>query len=171
MDSFTIDYNMRFMLSDNPIHPLVYKVTKIEDVFPLGTYKVTLKQDHYDPSMDNAEEKICGYNTDLTLTPSEDVDNVIKLQIDGTKPELHIGGSSRTITIVSEESVDIEWCYYLDGVPFDENSSEHFDIKESDRGVSIAAKKDYSLIGSIVRIRAFNKKNLIDEYVELEVKR
>lgn len=171
MDSFTIDYNMRFMLSDNPIHPLVYKVTKIEDVFPLGTYKVTLKQDHYDPSVDDAQEKLCGYNVDLTLKPSEDIDNTIRLQVDGAKPELHIGGSKRNIALITENPVKIKWAYYLDGVPFDESTLLLFNIEESENSVNISAKKDYSLIGSIVRIRAFNGKNLIDEFVELEVKR
>lgn len=56
----TIDYNMRFILSDNPINPKVYEVWKIVDSVPLGITKVVLRQVIY-----NSHTDFIGTNEDL----------------------------------------------------------------------------------------------------------
>lgn len=163
----TIDYNMRFMLSDNPIHPLVYKVSKIEDLFPMGIYKVTLKQDHYDPEVDNAEEKICGYNVNLKLTPHKEINRKVHLEVDGVRPELHIGGSKRIISVVSDDELAVEWSFSCAG----EAVTDKFTIEVTANTAEISVEKDYSLIGKILTVYADNETLGIHESIELEVKR
>lgn len=58
-DTMTIDYNIRFMISDNILYPKTYEVTKVMDTFPLGSVKVILKQDHY-----NSHTDLCGIDFD-----------------------------------------------------------------------------------------------------------
>lgn len=48
----TIDYDIRFMITDNPLHPKTYEASKVEDTFPLGLQKITLVQDHYNNNTD-----------------------------------------------------------------------------------------------------------------------
>jgi len=45
----TIDYNMRFLISDNQRNPLAWEVAKREDMYPVGITSITLKQSLYDP--------------------------------------------------------------------------------------------------------------------------
>ncbi|WP_346961253.1 hypothetical protein [Clostridium sp.] len=59
-DSLSIDYNLRFMISDNIKHPKTYEVTKIMDAFPIGITKIILSQTHY-----NSHTDFCGTNEDL----------------------------------------------------------------------------------------------------------
>lgn len=56
----TIDYNMRFILSDNPLHPKAYEVWKIVDSVPLGITKIVLRQCMY-----NSHTDFVGTNLDL----------------------------------------------------------------------------------------------------------
>lgn len=48
----TIDYNTRFMLSDNPLHPRTFDVTKIFDTAPFGITKFVLSQCLREPHKD-----------------------------------------------------------------------------------------------------------------------
>lgn len=127
----TIDYDMRFMLSDNEIHPKVYAVTKVEDTFPVGVIKVTLVQDHFNPHVDNIEEQICNYY-DSALNPLPEIPKPKyhikqteisgKIEFNGSSPVLHIAGSARTLTAVitnpdKTENTEIEpvWSFRLNG--------------------------------------------------------
>lgn len=60
-DNRTIFYEQRFMITNNSLEPRVYQVTKNVDVFPPGIMKLSLKQDEYDKTRDNAELCICDY--------------------------------------------------------------------------------------------------------------
>ena len=49
----TIDYNMRFLISDNKKNPIAWEVSKREDTFPVGITKITMKQSLFNPNTDN----------------------------------------------------------------------------------------------------------------------
>lgn len=54
-DTMTIDYNIRFMITDNFLYPKVYEVTKVMDTLPVGCVKTILKQVHH-----NKHTDLCG---------------------------------------------------------------------------------------------------------------
>ena len=55
----TIDYNIRFMITDNFLYPKVYEVTKVMDTLPIGCVKTILKQVHH-----NKHTDLCGIDRD-----------------------------------------------------------------------------------------------------------
>lgn len=152
----TIDYNDRFMLSDSSVRPLVYEVSKLEDVFPLGTTKVTLKQDHYNPSTDNVELKICNYYQSPILPESPDKLETFSLSFSGKDPTLRIGGSKRIITAnIPNEFMEsnISWTYSFDNENLIELSN-YFIIEEDNYSVAISAIKNFNSLGKIIKITA-----------------
>ena len=80
--TYTINYDDRFMLSHNKIYPKVYKTTKVEDTFPSGVVKVTLAQDHFNPTTDSTEHQICDLLQSSSSSPNK-------------KKEGHNGASSK----------------------------------------------------------------------------
>lgn len=166
----TIDYNDRFMLSDSPVRPLVYEVSKLEDVFPLGATKVTLKQDHYNPSTDNVELKICNYYQSPILPEGTDKLETFSLSFSGKDPTLRIGGSKRTITAnIPNEFMksDILWSYSFDGID-SKDLSDYFIIEETNDSVSISAAKNFDALGKVIKITATLESGASSS-IELEV--
>ena len=144
------------MLSDSSVRPLVYEVSKLEDVFPLGTTKVSLKQDHYNPSTDNVELKICNYYQSPILPESPDKLETFSLSFSGKDPTLRIGGSKRIITAnIPNEFMksDILWSYSFDGVDY-EDLSDYFIIEETNDSLSISAVKNFDALGKVIKITA-----------------
>ena len=144
------------MLSDSSVRPLVYEVSKLEDVFPLGTTKVTLKQDHYNPSTDNVELKICNYYQSPILPESPDKLETFSLSFSGKDPTLRIGGSKRIITAnIPNEFMksNISWTYSFDNENLIELSN-YFIIEEDNGSVAISAIKNFNSLGKIIKITA-----------------
>lgn len=50
--TYTILFNQRFLISDNPDNPQAYEVTKIKDTSPLGIMRVYMKQCEYNAHTD-----------------------------------------------------------------------------------------------------------------------
>lgn len=174
IDTSTIDYNDRFMLCDTIIRPLVYEVSKIEDTFPCGVTKITLKQDHYNEHLDNKELKICNYY-DSAIIPENPQHDSLTLQISGTSPTLHIGGSQRTVLLISDSDTEINsirWYYSFNNKNHltNESLANDFIIQENANGITISALKIFDNIGKIIKIIA----ELPDGHscsIDLEVKR
>lgn len=156
-----IDYDMRFMLSDNKVHPLVYQVSKRTDTFPVGIQKITLSQHHFDPHCDNVELGVCDYYSPITEHPDiSDTPKVQEISISytGTKPYLYIGGSSRVVTgtIYNTEGQEIvldnyEWTFKLDNVDCSQEQLEdYFSLTINKNKIEISAKKDYGNVGKIL---------------------
>ena len=60
-DSRYIQHDERFMITNNIIDPKIYRVTKVQDLVPLGLVKMTLKQTEFDPRVDNPNLLLCNY--------------------------------------------------------------------------------------------------------------
>lgn len=60
-DNRFMDYQNRFMITNNWIYPRVYQVTKVIDFAPQGVVKYSAKQDDFDESRDNPSLHICNY--------------------------------------------------------------------------------------------------------------
>lgn len=166
----TIDYNDRFMLSDSKIRPLVYEITKIEDAFPCGSTKFTLKQDHYNASIDNSDLKICNYYSSPIL-PEENLPQTFILEQSGTNPTLRVGGSPRTITLKSENEISVNWKYSFDGIInlTKEELNDSFIIEEYENYIIISAIKNYENLGKVITITAYTDD--YEDYISMEVRR
>ena len=174
----TIDYDTRFMLSDNEIHPRVYAVSKLEDTFPPGLTKVTLVQEHYDPAVDNAELKICGYykNAILPIEPPREHWNAT-LEFQGTVPSLHKAGSMRQVTaVLTDESgnpvTDIipEWSFKLNGESVDVSELANFTITTAADNYSIRVGALFSAtVGDILTVVLGSDALGYYDAIELEV--
>ena len=93
-----IDYDQRFMITDNNKHPLVYTITKREDTVPLGVTKFTLSQSDLDNERDNVELGICDYYSSK-VSPKENVTpsgGYSVITYSGMTKTLKAGGSYKT---------------------------------------------------------------------------
>ena len=155
------------MLSDSKVSPLVYEISKIEDTFPCGTTKFTLKQDHYNPATDNSELRICDFY-ESPILPEEQIKECFSLKYSGTNPTLRIGGSSRTIYIDSEHDIDnVTWSYSFEGQK--EISTDDFIIEEFSDHIVITAAKNFNNLGKVITITA--KTTSHKDSISMEVKR
>ena len=177
-----IDYDMRFMISDNEIHPKVYKVTKVEDTFPVGAIKVTLTQDHYNESTDNVELKVCDFFTNAIkpIVAEPPVYNV-EIKYNGTGTVLHKSGSARVLMAVItdkegnaiEDNADIigEWKFYINGTEQTEAELVDFNVKHYDDNKKIAVSaKQSATVGTIIRVTYGSIESGYYDDIELEVK-
>lgn len=99
-DVKTIDYDMRFMITDNDLHPLVYTVTKREDTVPFGVTKITLGQSDLDNERDNVELRLCDYYKSkiIPVTPTVPSAGYSTITYSGVTKTLKAGGSYKTFT-------------------------------------------------------------------------
>ncbi len=174
---------MRFMICDNFTKPLVYSVTKREDTFPLGVYKVVLAQDHYNPHQDNAELGICDYYTNYNNKDNEEVEDTTQnvnavLKCNGLNRVLSIGGSPRTITAVTIENeeeipyVNPIWSFEFLNEKLDtEQMNKYFELKIENNILTVSAKNDYTIANNILMIHVGTPKQSGHAQIEIEVRR
>ena len=151
----TIDYDTRFLITRNPLHPVAWKVTKREDAVPLGITKITLKQDAFNGHTDNVDELIADYyKTEVppTIETDEDKptlpnlpDDKLVINFAGAKPQIKCGGSAKKFSTIIKRG---------DGTTSSPEKDD-FDIVCDDTTVNIKCHKVYSLIGETITIQAF----------------
>lgn len=166
-----IDYNDRFMISDSLIRPLVYEVSKIEDTFPRGTIKLTLKQDHYNEHLDNVELQICNYYN-YPMQPEVPIQLPYKLIYSGTSPIIYMGKSARKIELSGEIlfPYKISWKYSFDNkILVTKDELTDFIIEENENYIEIASVVNLNNIGKILKVSCFLTEKVVTE-LELEVK-
>ena len=166
LDSLTIGYNKRFIISDEKRYPpIVYQVSKINDTQPYGITTFKFTQETFDPVHDNAELGICNYY-DTELSPIDSSDKPIheRLEIiyNGTKPTVKVGGSEKVFTVQLPEDnhFDVKWSIsdgtntYGDSY---ENYTETFGdytITTEDRNLRLKVARNYDIVGTILTIKA-----------------
>lgn len=140
-ETMTIDYNIRFMISDNTLYPKTYEVTKVMDTFPLGAVKVILKQDHYNQHTDlcgiDKEHKyfdddkihmVCNFYKsqiipcdcdddvhnlcDHEQNNEENLDDTWKLS--NVNEYLYVNGQAQTIKASNDFKTNCVWKLYID---------------------------------------------------------
>lgn len=174
----TIDYDMRFMLSDNSLHPKVYTVSKVEDTFPPGVIKITLTQGHYDPAKDNVELQLCDYYTNA-VTPRnvEDKGFHAEISFSGSEPVLHKSGSYRKISVrvfddEGQEVTDFtpSWHLRLNGedVAFDKLETFVITMATDYKSFKIRALKTAN-VGDILTVTCQYDEDGYYDSIELEV--
>lgn len=190
-----IDYDIRFMITDNPIHPKTYEVSKIEDTFPLGLLKVTLVQDHYNSHtdvckifdepdtipelLDGKMHMICNYYKSSLPTISGEADMIqnyvpSKWYLSDVGKKLYINGTPQTIYAMNDNNAadfDNQWQIALDGEIYQlEDYKDYLEIikDETTNSISIRAINKV-LAGYILRVSIGSKTGLYYDFVEMEV--
>ena len=155
----TINYNIRFLISDNKISPIAWEVSKREDTFPVGITKVTLKQVLFNPNTDNKELMIADYYKDKVLDEKPETE---KYQISYSgKPQIKAGGSYKTYSIPN-----IDFCNWkIDNLPEDKYEAI---VPYNSNQIKIKIVKDYNLIGTVFQLSAYSQGNLLDS-IDIEV--
>ena len=178
---------MRFMLTDNPIHPKTYEITKVMDTFPLGATKIVLSQSHY-----NEHTDLCG--VDKEFFGDDDVHMICDFYKSNIKPisptepttptawtlsevneKLYVKGTAQVIqAIPSEETTSTcEWHIFVDGEDYTNKLDElvdYLDISfdEINHTCTIAAiNKD--LAKYIISIKIYDDAKTYYDFVEMEV--
>lgn len=118
------DKNMRIVVSAKTKHPIVWKLTKVENTTPLGVQTLTFYQNYWDPYKDYIEYsdsgEIIGMWADYysnTVEPSDpnDPSPVVALSasISTSTPTIKIGGGYKTltVTIINNSGEDITSTY------------------------------------------------------------
>lgn len=171
-DTRTINYEQRFFMSNNTLHPKVYQVTKIIDITPQGIIKLSLKQDEINEKRDNFELMVCDYYTNQGDSQVEDNNPIhpgvsvpyeiyqLYINQDGEldysgvveKSELYLGQSVYFGIRPNTQENDLEWQVHLkdDAVPIQEK--EYYEglikINRFDKcTISVKPGKAHSLIG------------------------
>lgn len=145
-------YDDRFMISDLIPEPIVWKVTKVENVHPFGINKLTLAQEKFNHdtdyvNMDTGEMWASYYSQ--PLAPDK---NDFSLEFVGTN-SIKVRGLKRTIKIHDYDSDihEIEWKFTIDGTAADDLIEFEYVDEQT---VSIYFKGGNTYIGSILTIAA-----------------
>ena len=153
----TIDYDTRFLITRNSLHPVAWKVTKREDAVPLGITKITLKQDAFNGHTDNVDELIADYyKTEVPPTIETDEDKPTLPDLPDDKLVINFAGAKKFSTVIkrgdgtTSSPEKVEW-----NVVVPQGHLDDFDIVCDDTTVSIKCHKVYSLIGETITIQAF----------------
>ena len=156
----TIDYNMRFLISENQQNPIAWEVSKIEDTFPSGVIFITLKQDLFNPKTDNKELMIADYYSDPVI-PNTNPD-IVKRKIEYSgRAEVKVGGGFKIFSYSGKQT--IHWS--ISGL--DEDQYQKEEILSS---IKIKVIRDYNLIGKTFTLSAVaNDTNKVIESVEIGV--
>lgn len=172
----TIYYDQRFLISDKRPIPISWYVTKVEDSTPFGITKLTLKQDFFNPSRDNAELMIADYYKDnITLEDVSEKD--IKVQsvsahIDissWNSPKIVIGSKfSKMLGMFKSgnETLDMKGVWSTD---ISEEDIDKFSIETDDTSLLIKCERDYSLVGKVITITFSDETGTYSTTQEIEV--
>lgn len=156
-DTQKINYNMRFLISDNQENPIAWEVSKIEDTFPPGIIFITLKQDLFNPKTDNKELMIADYYKDSVPTSEEKETSITY----NGKAELKVGGGYK---IFSVEDIDDSFRWDISGVPEDK-----YECITEGNEIKIKVVNDYNLIGSVITLSLLSEGEQVLSSIEIGV--
>ena len=140
-------YDQRIIISDNTYnaklkkYPLTWKVTKVENIHPLGIKKFIISQDKFDTNRDFVETDIDGNVInmyadyyELNVVPEDDIiviptQDYSKITFSGTQQTIKVGGTNKvfTATYYNSDGEVIStytpaWSFYIDGNLITDNS-------------------------------------------------
>ena len=180
-------YDHRILVTVDLIEPLSWRVTKVEPLTHRGNILYTFKEDTYNQHTDYIERddfgKIIGawadYYKESNLPPQDDSssstqldDTYAEITYAGSKPQIKVGGSYKTITIqyysnISEvvDQTPGTWEFYIN----DADVSDYIKILETDNDNTIKIKflGDEEYLGQILVIK--NVRNEVTAELKLEI--
>lgn len=160
-DTFTINYNHRFMITDSrrPT-PLVWAVSKVEDSTPIGLITLKFTQETYSPTLDNKELMLCNYYNSPIEPEIPDVETELKstaaITYNGTAPTVKVGGSYKVFTpIFSDESVIVDKWTISDENGDISADTENYIIKYDGQKLKLKVAQNYLLIKKVLIVQVF----------------
>ena len=143
----TIEYNRRFLITYNKLHPVSYKVTKVEDAIARGLTKLTLLQDEV------------GNEDNLDLMIADYYKYYPKVESSTPQVERYEIAGSTSVSMLETETYRIN--LYKDGALAD-LSMENIDILLLDKdGVKETNLATFEYSNGIVYITAGDTKGMI----------
>lgn len=173
LDTVTISYNKRFMISDERRYPpIVYQVSKIEDTQPIGITTFKFTQETFDPTHDNAELMLCNYYGSSITPEVPDIATELKqtaaITFNGTAATVKVGGSYKIFTpVFVDESVTVERWTISDEDGDISGDTENYIIECVGSQLKLKVAQNYYLIGKVLIIQVFGSD---DSSAELKVK-
>ena len=174
LETQTIGYNTRFLISsEGRFPPLAWKVTRINDVGPIGLTRMCLSQDLFNDSVDDADLMIANYKSSeikpiqpATPTPTND----IVITYNGNKPTVRVGSQKVfTANLSDENHFDIKWSI-SDGVntyssSYDNTTMTYGDYTmiTTDRTLTLKVAQNYDLVATVLTITAESADGSIGE--------
>lgn len=155
----TIQYNKRFLISENKEHPIAWEVSKVDDVSPIGITYITLTQDLYDPKKDNKELMIADYYTG-SITPKDEIEKKENnITYSGT-PSVKVGGGYK---IFRAESFSEDNSWTINGL-----DESQYTVLTDESTIKIKVIRDYTLIGKTMTLSLCENDEPITS-IEIEV--
>ena len=158
-DTFTINYNHRFMITDSrrPT-PLVWAVSKVEDSTPIGLITLKFTQETYSPTLDNKELMLCNYYSSEIAPEVQDYDTALKatatITYNGTTPTVKVGGSYKVFTpAFSDTSAKVDKWTVSDENGDVSNDTENYTIDYDGDKLKLKIAQNYVLIGKVLIVQ------------------
>ena len=189
----TLNHGYRFFLTSNPVHPNVYKISKVVDSTPFGIIKLSLKQDMYNENTDNIKLMICNYYKETGNVKeeepfhySEDIRNIIKLVLNDNN-ELVDGGLTQGIIgmkigetgyfgLNDADALDEpDWRVTINPVSSDDKHTDSYYEKLirlqkiDENTVCVKVGKAKSIIGKRFKLCVYDSKQNPHSEIELEI--
>lgn len=144
-ESSKINIGKRFMLEKIDGEPKTYQVTSVDSITDrydrngeiTGFININVKQDLYNPQVDNAELMICDYiepGTEREIETTGEANIFFK-----GSPTVKVGGSIKWFT----GSGNGQWIVNSDFDP---------EIKFDDDRIGVLVKEDYTLVGKVIEL-------------------
>lgn len=185
--SKTLYYNTRTIISADLPEPITWRVSKVEGLAHKGNIMFTFTQDIYDQHHDYIERdedgKLLGMWADFLkesnlpsqttpTPPPEEYDTYAEITYTGTKPQIKVGGSYKTITLTyystqsdTPDQTPGTWSYFID----DTDVTDLIKVLETDSPNTIKVKwlGDEDYLGKILIIK--NTRDNIVAELQLEI--
>lgn len=186
--SATLYYNQRMIVSAPLSEPITWRVSKIENTAPRGINMLTLLQDKFDQHKDyierDEEGNVIGMWADYHAMIMEPTDQEIDLSeysdgiilYNGSKPQLKIGGSEKTLTFQCDdiEPYEIKWSFQIDGQNIDSFTNNPVivtssldDVNLTNNQIKVRVIDDEDFLGTVLKVVA--KTNSASAFAEFEI--
>lgn len=184
--------NMRMVVSSKTRHPIVWKITKCENLQPLGIQTLTFYQNYWNDNTDYLEKDSNGniigawadyYESGITPVeqpPSSDNTSSVKCIVSASTTTIKTGGSYKTLSLTASDNTGditdsysdstLSWSCYID----DNNISDNV-IWKNDTKFNVVKLKlplDRSQLGKLLKIKCAIQKDadtIESEVLELEI--
>ena len=140
-NTIALDHDKRFFNDRNTKSPTVFKLTQNDTTalnYDKGLLHITITEDEYDPKTDSIENWLCDYIKPNSPTP-------IEIIYTG-KPVIRIGGSAKTFTANTTETVTWE-------LITTDTQNKYITMAVTDNKCKIKCSNNELLIGSSIKLK------------------
>ena len=174
--------NQRLIVSAKTEHPNVWKVSKVENVNPIGIQRLTLSQDSFNPDTDyvNLEtgEMYADYYSSI-IEPKEDSTIDLKCKISCNTNTIKVGGSYKTLTVNITDFTGLDvtnkyeftsdmWSCSIDGIDYTSDKSIIWKEQDVNNTIKLKLDNNKELLSKTLTVNCKVADNLIGS-IQLEI--